>query len=252
MIANLNGLVWLLLSLGILLLLQRSLHREIQAVFLLLTHRQAIALVMFSILFFPGVLLHEVSHYLVAVLTGVRTGGFSLIPRPLQDGRLQLGYVETVPTDFVRESLIGVAPLVSGGLFVTFAGLYRLGLPVLWDSLTHTSWDGFIQALSTLPIRPDFWLWFYLTFVISSTMLPSSSDRRAWLPLGLVAGVLLGLSLLAGAGPWLLIHLAPPVNRALLALAMALGISAALHLVLLLPTWIVRFSLMRLTGYRLA
>jgi hypothetical protein len=157
-----------------------------------------------------------------------------------------------VPTDFVRESLIGVAPLVSGGLFVTFAGLYRLGLPVLWESLTHTSWDGFIQALSTLPIRPDFWMWFYLTFVISSTMLPSSSDRRAWLPLGLVTGVLLGLSLLAGAGPWLLIHLAPPVNRALLALAMALGISAALHLVLLLPTWIVRFSFMRLTGYHLA
>ena len=90
-----EGLVWFLLLLGPFLFLQRSLHREVQAFFLLLTRRQDISIVIFSLLFFPGVLLHETSHYLMARLLNVRTGRFSIIPRPLPDGHLQLGYVET-------------------------------------------------------------------------------------------------------------------------------------------------------------
>ena len=65
MLSNLDGLWWLLLLLGPLLLLQRSLHREIQVLFLVVTRRPDIAIALFSVLFFPGVLLHEGSHYLV-------------------------------------------------------------------------------------------------------------------------------------------------------------------------------------------
>ncbi len=80
---TLDGLWWLLLLIGPQLVLQRWLHREIQAVFLLLTRRAELALVLFSLLFFPGVLLHEASHYLTAFLLGVRVGGISLIPQVL-------------------------------------------------------------------------------------------------------------------------------------------------------------------------
>jgi hypothetical protein len=51
----------------------------------------------------------------------------------------------------------------------------------------------------------------------------------------LVVLALLGLALLAGAGPWMLEHLAPGFNRFLRLLATIFGISLALHLVLLLP-----------------
>jgi hypothetical protein len=61
-------------------------NRETQAVFLLLTRRGEVAMVLFAVLFFPGVLLHEVSHYVMAQLLGVRTKRFSLIPKPLPDG----------------------------------------------------------------------------------------------------------------------------------------------------------------------
>ena len=90
---------------------------------------------------------------------------------------------------------------------------------------------------------PDFLLWFYLAFAVSSTMLPSASDRRAWLPLGLVAALLLGISLAAGAGPWLLANAAPWVNRGLEAAALVLAISLGLHLVLLPPFWLARHGL---------
>jgi hypothetical protein len=161
---------------------------------------------------------------------------------------MRLGYVETASADFVRDSLIGVAPLISGGIFVAFTGLSRLGLPLLWDSLVYGGGKEVGSALSAMNARPDFWLWFYLAFVVSSTMLPSSSDRRAWLPLVVAVVLLLGLALLAGAGTWMITHLAPSLNDALRALAVAIGISVILHVLLVIPIGLLRRGLSRLTG----
>lgn len=244
----LSGLLWLILALGPLLVLQNLLHRYLQGAFLLLTRRPDISLALFSLIFFPGVLLHEGSHFLAARLLGVRTGRFSVLPRPLPNGRLQLGYVETAAADPLREALIGAAPLIAGGLFVAFAGVNRLGMLDLWQSLRQAGSGGFISSLSSLFSQRDFWVWFYLLFTVSSTMLPSASDRRAWLPVGLVGGGLLALSLLAGAGPWLLQNLALPLQRVLLSAATVFFISDFAHLVFLLPTYLAYRLLSLLTG----
>jgi hypothetical protein len=249
-LSQFNGLIWLLILLGPFFILQRRLHIEIQATFLLLTHRVDISLVLFSILFLPGVLLHEVSHYLTARMLGVRTGGISLFPHPLDDGRLQMGYVETAKTDILRDALIGLAPLLAGGIFVAYVGLIRLGLVALWERITTGATSDWYEGVAYLVARPDFWIWFYLLFVVSSTMMPSRSDRRAWLPVLLIWAVILALSLLAGAGPWIFENLAPYVYQALGAVAIVLGISLAVHLVLVVPFYLLRKVLERLTGYR--
>ncbi len=217
---------------------------------MLITRRADVAMVLFSISFFPGILLHEVSHYLTARIMGVRTGRFSLIPRPLEKGRLQLGFVETQSTDWLRDALIGSAPLLSGGLFVAYAGWMRLGLPGLWQAYQTGNLTGLLNAFRTISLQSDFWLWFYLVLVISSTMLPSESDRRAWLPLGFILGLLLIMSLVFGAGPWLALHLATPLNRILLAVDLVLGVSVLVHLILLPPLWLVRYFLSRLLQLR--
>jgi hypothetical protein len=247
----LGGLGWLLLMLGPLLFAQRWLHREIQWVFLLLTRSQAVALGLFSLLFFPGVLLHEFSHFLMARLLGVRTGKFSLLPSLVQDGKLRLGYVETEETDVLRDALIGTAPLISGGAAVAYLGISRLGLVPLATFIGQADWSGLWQGLSALPSQSDFWLWFYLTFAISSTMLPSASDRRAWLPMILVSLALVGIALLAGAGPWMLENLAPWFDRAMRALATIFGVSLSLHLVALIPFRLLRELIARVTGMRI-
>ena len=247
---NLDGLWWLLLLLGPFLLLQRRLHLEIQSVLLLIFRRSDVSLALFSLLFFPGVLLHEVSHYLMARLLGVRTGRFSLIPRPLENGRLQLGYVETAKADVLRDALIGVAPLLSGGLFVAYAGVAHMGLPTMWENAINGSGQTLPEAIRILFARSDFWLWFYLIVAVSSTMMPSRSDRRAWLPVILAAVFLLVLGLLAGAGPWLVENLAMPLNEALRAIAMVFAISLLVHLVLVLPFFLLVKILERFTGFR--
>jgi hypothetical protein len=246
--ANLDGLVWLFCCLLPLLVLQRRLHREIQAIFFLITRRLDLAIMLFSILFFPGVLLHEGSHFIMARLLGVCTGRFSLLPRSLGNGKLQLGYVETASADWLRETCVGMAPLVAGGLFVAYAGLYRLKIISLGQALLVGSLDLFLESLRVIIAQPDFWLWFYLALVVSSTMLPSESDRHAWLPLGVILLCLFAISLLAGARPWLYNSLASPVNQIFRSVALVFGISAVLHFILMPFIWIIRRLLARLLG----
>jgi hypothetical protein len=234
----LNGLWPIVILLFSLLFLQRALHREIQAILLLLTRRSDIALTIFAILFFPGVLLHEGSHWLMANLLGVKTGSFSLIPKPLANGRLRLGYVETATPDFARDAIIGFAPLLTGGAFVILVGLLQLNLDSLWQAWQANSLTN--QAVENFFYQPDFWLWFYLVLTVSSTMLPSAADRKAWLPLGVFLLILVAISLFAGAGPWLLEHLLNPISTGLYVLALVLGISTFVHLVLVFPLWGIR------------
>jgi hypothetical protein len=240
--------LYLVLLLVPLLYLQRILQREIQSVFLLLTRQPEISMALFSLLFLPGVLLHELSHYLMAKLLEVPTGRFSIIPRKVDGGRIQLGYVETASTDFVRDALIGMAPLISGILFMAMVGVSRLGMDALWASLIQGQLSSINPVLITMLDRPDFWLWFYLVFTVSSTMLPSASDRRAWLPLILVIVFMLVVILLVGVGPWLLSRVGATLKSAFDAITMVLGITVFIHLVLTPPIYLIRKLISRLTG----
>ena len=118
--------IWVALTLPILLFLQRWIHRHLHGVAFLLTGNKNWAVVLYAIILFPGVLLHEFSHWLTATLLGVRTGSFSVLPRTKSDGSVQLGYVEYYKTSSVgpiRESLIGSAPLVTGTAVILLIGL---------------------------------------------------------------------------------------------------------------------------------
>lgn len=245
-----DGFLWLVISLGPFLLVQRWLHRELQTLLLLITRRQDLSLGLFSLVFFPGVLLHESSHYLMARVLGVKTGRFSLLPKLTEEGRLRLGYVETEQTGVIADAFIGTAPLIIGGAVIAFLGSVCLGLSPLAGFMHQGEWESFWQGLLAVPQRNDFWLWFYLAFTVSSTMLPSASDRHSWLPAGIGLGLILVVLVVAGAGPWMLNNLGPWLNQALLGTALIFGISLALHLALALPVWGLRLLVSRLTGLR--
>lgn len=201
-------------------------------------------------LLFPGVFLHELSHYVMARLLGVRTGRFSLLPKVMANGNLRLGYVETAATDPLRDTLIGAAPLISGMVVVTLLGINQLGIMPLTSSLIAWDWQTLWAEAVKLPSRPDFWLWFYLAFAVSSTMLPSSADRRAWWSIGLFVGLVLILTILPGVSAWMLENVAPILDRGLRAMAIVFIASGLIHVVLIPPSWLIRIVISRVTGLR--
>ncbi len=170
----------------------------------------------------------------MAKLLGVRTGNFSVTPHALPDGRLQLGYLETGRADPLRDSLIGLAPLFTGGLVVAYVGVTHLDLLPLWNEFRSGDLQAFWHSLQVLPQLKDFPIWFYLTFTVSSTMLPSTSDRHSFLPLALYSGLLIGLALLVGAGSFFKV-LMPILNIFLNSVATVFGLSVLVHALLVLP-----------------
>jgi hypothetical protein len=152
----------------------------------------------------------------------------------------------------VRDSLIGAAPLIVGTLFVAYVAVYHLQMRVLWDALRNGQLDLFWLGVRALPQTPDFYLWFYLAFAVSSTMMPSESDRHAWLELVISIAVLFGLALLFGAGPWMLSNVAPRLSTFLSSVAVIFGLSMFVHVLLILPTALIHKLVARATGVDVA
>lgn len=232
------------------MLVQRWVHREIQKVFLLITHSPQATIVIFSLILLPGVFLHELSHFLMAKILRVPTGRFTLIPRMENGSTLVMGSVEVAKVDFIRDTLIGAAPLISGGIVLALLGVYKLGLSQLPSLISAGQASLFFSVLSDLPSLPDFWLWFYIAFAVSATMMPSPSDRGGFAACAGVVMFLVLLAVLIGVGPWMLAHVGPQVNEAFRALAGLFAIGFVVNLLVGLPMFVIAKGISKLTGYK--
>jgi len=205
-------LLWLAVTLALLLLAERWIHRHMQGTMLLLTGDRELAVMLYALPLLPGIVLHELSHAFVATLLGVQVGRISIRPK-LANKRIQLGFIPVEKTDVVRASLIGLAPLLIGSLVILLIGYLAFGIGMLGTALAAGSWNHlfteFRKMLRDIPRAPDIWVWAYVIFAVSNTMMPSRSDRQAWTPVILfllLIGVLIWVS---GLGPAVAESVAP-------------------------------------------
>lgn len=193
-------LFWLIITFVLMYPLKRWINIHIQGVAFLLTGNPQVAMWLFWVMFLPGTLLHEFSHWLTAVLLGVKTSRFSIWPKKKKKGELQMGSVQVELTDPFRHSLIGVAPLIFGSIAVLLIGQVWLELDRLGLALSSGDLEVISEAVAQTLLKPDVWLWLYLIFAISNAMMPSVSDRESWrtvliyLALALVLAIGLGLN----------------------------------------------------------
>jgi hypothetical protein len=150
--------------------------------------------ILYYILLLPGVVLHECSHWLTATLLDVPTKGFTLLPQIRGGGQVQLGSVNVRRSDAVRESLIGLAPLLTGAVVIFMLARWRLALevPLPLDV------GAILQTLANSLHTPDALLWLYLLFSVSNAMLPSESDREPWLQVLALVGMVAAAIYLTG------------------------------------------------------
>ncbi|NLF01537.1 MAG: hypothetical protein GX601_11235 [Anaerolineales bacterium] len=209
--------LWMAASLAALLLIERWIHRHLQGVALLLTGEPEMAAVVYALPLLPGIVLHEVSHALAALLLGVRVGRIHVRPQ-LSGQRIQLGFVPVERTDAVRASLIGLAPLLVGSAVTLIIGAAVFSVSSAGTALPG-DWAALREELREIAAVPDGWIWAYVVFTISATMLPSRADRQAWTPVLLflaLASLLVGAaSFASGFGPTVAQRLADPVTVAM-------------------------------------
>ncbi|MBL8045254.1 MAG: hypothetical protein JNL09_01865 [Anaerolineales bacterium] len=242
--------LWLLVILVPLILLERLIHRHLQGVWLLLFRDPDMAMILYSIIMLPGVALHEFSHWAMATILMTRTGRFSIFPQRLPDGTLRLGFVETQKTDIFREALIGAAPLIVGTLVILAISFGPLNVAAMGEALAVGDLGGVLEGLVAVTRMPDAWLWLYLLFVVSNSMLPSASDRRTWLPVLAVVAIAVGLLVYAGFSSVLLNVATGPLDATIRSLASAFTITVILDVFCLPPLLILERGLSRLTGLK--
>ena len=220
--------------------------RDLYATLLLGSGRVKVATVLYALLLLPGVVVHELAHWLAAKLLLIRTHRFSLIPRQMADGTLRTGYVLMDRADPVRASLVGAAPLMVGVPLVLFLARVPLELNALWGALKGADLAAVVEWVRAFSADHWNWLWVYLLFANANAMLPSREDRRAWLPVSIAAGLAVAVAFLIGGSAWITLWLAPALTAGLRAATQAFLLTALLDLLVLVPIWLAKGTLMRL------
>jgi hypothetical protein len=154
--------------------------------------------IVFYILLFPGVVLHEISHYLACLITGtevVRFAPFS--PQRSADGRLVLGYVRHERRAFPIRAIIGLAPVLLNplGLLLATALLTPLTFREVADPSVGILVKGIFEGRfpNDAPLLAAVWAYLSLSFALGSV--PSREDLSG---LPLLLALLGGGILLAG------------------------------------------------------
>lgn len=183
--------LWTIATLSGVLFLRNLFARYLMASSMLLTHSTKLGKVLYVLIFFPGVVIHELSHFFTASLLGVHTGTIEIFPMESQEGT-RLGSINVGKTDFVRNAIVGSSPLIVGLLLMV--AIARVMFPF---ALKDQSMDSIIHTIIA------HWSWYtllylYLLYTISNTMALSKSDREGLFP---TLVLLVGIGLIAALSP---------------------------------------------------
>lgn len=211
--------------------LRQRLVYELSGTSLLLFGNTAPGIFIYSLLVLPGTIIHELSHWIVAEVLGVRTGTISIFPDLESGGESRrLGSVATARSDPFRAFLIGIAPFISG-----------LAILAVLGTLLSDGWGIFAWWINALII--------YGIMVIGNGMMISESDRRTW-PF-IIIFLLIVWVFLAKQTIFDLTFAYEPISLTLKSLISVLLVTAGLNLVMIVGSFAIRKLIERLTGKRI-
>lgn len=233
-------------ALLLLVVAKRWITRRLQELSMRWVGDPDVALVLYFIVVLPGVVIHELSHWLVALVLGVRVRKLRIGPvRKGRGRRVSLGSVQVANVDPLRASLIGLAPLLGGTAVILLIGNLVLGIDTLAEMVVGQGLEGVWPWLGQVVHVPDVWIWLYLIFAISNAMLPSDSDMAAMRPVLIFLGLVALVVLVIGGVPAIPAQVAQIVNALASYLASALVATLAADLVFMVAigalTWLTRW-----------
>lgn len=208
-----------------------------------------VALVFYFVLVLPGIIVHELSHWLMARILGVRVRRLSIGPeRKGQSRKVSLGSIQVGNVDPVRAALIGLAPLFGGSAVILLIGNLLLGVGELAEALGAQGWDGVVAGLGQIVHVTDFGLWLYMIFAVSNAMLPSESDMSTIRPVFIFLGILAVALFVVGWVSGIPTQAVDGVNAVANYLASAFGVTLAVDVVFMLVIGLLTWLTVRVQG----
>lgn len=121
---------------------------------------------LYAILFLPGTVIHELSHFLAAKILSVPVGKFSLSFKKYND-EVVLGSVSIAKVDIFRRFLVGIAPLIFG---------ITLLMITIYMTVKNNIYSNWLAALVVG----------YVIFIIANSMFSSRQDLKGAWKLGII------------------------------------------------------------------
>lgn len=178
-------------ELTLLYFLSQWLMKKLYLFVYLVSLSKSVAISATSLVFFPGTVVHELSHLFVAEILGVRTGKLTLVPEAVRPGEIQAGSVMIAHTDPVRRYAIGLAPIVVGLTLLSAISFY---IPGLIENAKRSLSEGTVFDPSVyLAI-----LILYALFALSNTMFSSKQDLQGFGAFAVVVLIVLAAAYIAG------------------------------------------------------
>ena len=226
-------------------------HRHIFKVGWLLTHNYQITAVLYYIVFLPGLLLREAVRWLAAGLLKVRANRSFQLPQQPEIGQLELNFIKLAPNAHpIKRAIIAAAPLVVGLLTLWVIAVNAFQLETVLNIAAPAQLDDLARAASTLTAQPDFWLWVYLAFTISNTMLPTiSANLRGWRRIGAAALSVIIIALVLGISQT---FAADAGMQLLNSLALILSLTTFINIFMVILLGTAEALIERLTGHSAA
>lgn len=216
-----------LVGLGLLYLTRQKLTVDLAKLVGRFGGRQRAFVWLWSMIFLPGTIIHEMSHLFAAAITGTKIGKVEIFPELPRDEigaqfdqpkkSVHLGYVQTQELGLFRGFLVGTAPLL-------------VGLGIL---------AGISSTLKISDFRfqvPDL-LKLYLFFTMANSLFPSWVDIKHALPL-IILGIIAGIGLYF-SGLNMILTPDSQVLIAISSLSKALILSVIINFLILLIIWLI-------------
>lgn len=234
-------IVWIVVSLLILSWFTRIIIRFLTIASVLLTRSSIPAQVLYIVFFFPGVVIHELSHFLIASILQVPTGKIELLPYKIGK-EIKLGSVKVARTDILRTSIVGTAPLLVGTAVIYL--LLSINYPFLFRDLQIS---GIVTKFTSQFTRMDAAI-VYLMFTISNTMLLSKNDKRGIIPALILIGAFTLVTIYLAQDSLDFIFVFQMLNAFLLPLAVTFSTILLINLILFVPLLLFVQVFQKITG----
>ncbi len=179
------------------MVLSRWINRQVQIIGLRVTKSSTVAVMLYYLLMFPGILLHELSHYLAALLLGLKVGTLAMGPQRRRN-TIELGSVTVQRGGAVRDSLVGFAPFLAGTIVLLLVAYQVFDVTTLGRAWDQGGLSGLRAAVAGLWQVADVWVWAYVVFVVSNAMTPSPADRQPWVVAGIYLAIALAIAWILG------------------------------------------------------